>query len=150
MVSRSWLRFFGLLLGLLILGVFTGAVGCKSTSTATSPPPTPTSGVSFTKDIQPIFNANCVVCHQGAASPGGLSLEPNSAFKNLVNTMSTESILNLVTPSAPDKSYLLNKLLGTQSQVGGSGAQMPYNASPLPQAQINLIQQWISQGAPDN
>jgi hypothetical protein len=55
-----------------------------------------------------------------------------------------------VTPGAPEKSYLLSKLLGTQSQVGGSGSQMPYGASPLQQAQINLIQQWISQGAPDN
>lgn len=147
MVSRSWLGLGGPLVILLILGVLAAVVGCTS-SPSPSPSPTP-SGVSFARDIQPILNANCVACHQGATGPGGLSLEPGSAYKNLVNVRSTESPLMRVAPGAPDKSYLLNKLLGTQTQVGGSGAQMPFGA-PLPQNQINLIQQWISQGAPNN
>lgn len=155
MVSRSWLTLSGLFLTLFVLGTLAVCLGCGTSSTPQASP-TPvstsstTSGVSFSKDIQPIFTANCVVCHQGTAAPGGMSLEPGSAYKNLVNVKSTESPLQRVAPGAPDKSYLLNKLLGTQGQVGGSGAQMPFGAAPLPQSQISLIQQWISQGAPNN
>ena len=110
---------------------------------------TSTSNVSFARDIQPIFS-RCTGCHSNANASGGLSLEAGSAFKNLVNVKSTESALNRVTPGAPDKSYLINKLIGTQGQVGGKGAQMPLSGPHLQQDQITLIQQWILQGALDN
>jgi len=137
-----------------------GTVACgKTSSTATPSLSTQTtstqttsssSSLSFSKDIQPIFDANCVICHQGSSGPAGLSLQSNASYSNLVNAKSTESQLTRVNPGNPDKSYLLNKLLGTQNQVGGTGAQMPFGASPLSQSQINLIQQWIQQGAPNN
>ena len=139
----------------VIILALAGAVACGRTSSATtSSSPTSTSasssGVSFSRDVQPIFDANCVICHQGSSGPAGLSLQANTSYANLVNTKSTESPLMRVSPGSPDKSYLLNKVLGTQNQAGGGGAQMPFGASPLPQSQINLIQQWISQGAPNN
>jgi hypothetical protein len=134
---------------LLFLTVMTACGSNNTTPTGTT---TTTGGVSLKNSIQPIFNDKCVACHQGASSisPGGLSLEPNVAYSNLVNVKSTESALMRVSPGAPDKSYLIDKLKGTQSQAGGSGAQMPFGASPLPQAQIDLISQWISAGAPNN
>ncbi len=144
----------------LALLVVLGAAGCSSgtsssTTTKTTAPPSSTTtssgGVSFSRDIQPIFNANCVVCHTGANGPQGLSLDSGKAYGNLVNVKSTEApALNRVAPGSPDKSYILNKLLGTQTAAGGSGAQMPFGAGPLPQATINLIQQWIAAGAPNN
>lgn len=154
MVSRSWLTLSGLLLTLFVLSTLAICLGCGAASTSQGSPtasisPT-TSGVNFSKDVQPIFTAKCAICHQGGAAPGGLGLESGSAYKNLVNVKSTESPLQRVAPGAPDKSYLLNKLLGTQGQVGGSGAQMPFGQPPLSQSQINSIQQWISQGAPDD
>jgi hypothetical protein len=138
---------------LAVLGMAACSSGTSTTTTKTTTTATTTSpgGVSFSKDIQPIFTSNCVVCHSGSNGPAGLSLDPGSAYKNLVNVKSTEATaLNRVAPGAPDKSYILNKLLGTQTQAGGSGAQMPFGASPLPQATISLIQQWISAGAPNN
>lgn len=125
----------------------TSSPAATPTATATATPAT--SAVSFSKDIQPIFEANCVTCHQGTSGRAGLSLESGAAYSNLVNVKSTESPLMRVAPGAPDQSYLLNKLQGTQGQVGGSGTQMPID-SPLPQAQISPVQQWISQGAPNN
>jgi hypothetical protein len=68
----------------------------------------------------------------------------------LVNIKSTQSPLMRVVPGHPEQSYLMNKLLGTQSQVGGSGAEMPFRSSPLSQDLINSIEQWISQGALNN
>jgi hypothetical protein len=143
-----------LLLAASIALTISGASACSSTGGSTPTPSstgTPSaSGASFSKDIQPIFSSSCAICHQGSTPPGGLSLEPGSAYNNLVNVKSSESALMRVAPGSPDKSYLINKLLGTQSQAGGSGSPMPFGASPLPQSQINLIQQWISQGAKNN
>jgi hypothetical protein len=141
-----------------LLPVIAGLVavaGCSSSpSTSSTPPPSsttpPTSGVSFSKDIQPIFNNNCVICHQGSPGPGGLSLASGAAYANLVNVKSSESALNRVSPGAPQSSYLVNKIMGTQNQAGGNGGQMPLGGSPLSPAQISLIQQWITQGAPNN
>ena len=142
----------------LVLTSIVAAIGCSSGTNTTAPTTSATSttsttsssGVSYSNNIQPLFNSYCVVCHQGAGQ-GGLTLEPNKSYSNLVGVQSTETSTELrVKAGAPDQSYLLAKLNGTQVQAGGSGAQMPYGAAPLPQAQISLMQQWISQGAPNN
>ena len=126
------------------------ASACGSGSKTTTPATSTTSGVSYSRDVQPIFNNYCVVCHQGAGQ-AGLTLEPNVSYSKLVGVSSTESASELrVKAGSPDQSYLLAKLNGTQVQAGGSGAQMPYGAAPLSQAQISLIQQWIAAGAPNN
>ena len=73
-----------------------------------------------------------------------------AAYQQLVNKPSLESPLLRVAPGSPDKSYMINKLKGTQAQAGGSGAQMPFGGTPLSQGQIDQIALWISAGAPDN
>ncbi len=137
---------------LLILSSLLVVAGCSSVG-GTSTPTTPTSsssGVSYLKDIQPIFNNYCVVCHQGAGQ-AGLTLEPKLSYGNLVGVPSTENAAELlVKAGAPGQSYLLAKLNGTQVQAGGNGAQMPYGATPLAQAQIDMINQWIIQGGLNN
>lgn len=141
-----------LLTSLLISGLFlTLACSSGNKTTTTVPSSSSASGVNFTKDVQPIFNSNCVVCHQGTASGyAGLSLEPAQSYKMLVGVKSLESEQLRVKAGTPDQSYLIAKLQGTQTQAGGSGARMPYGGAPLQQAQISLIQQWITQGAPNN
>jgi mono/diheme cytochrome c family protein len=140
-------------LGLGLLALLTTLAACAS-SPVTSTSTTSVAMPSFKNNIQPIFNANCVVCHQinlDVNQPqGGLSLEADNAYQNLVNVPSLESPLLRVAPGEPDKSYLVNKLENTQDQVGGSGVQMPYGATPLSRAQIDMIIRWISDGAPDN
>jgi len=131
----------------------TMATACSSgskTTTAAISTNTSSSEISYSKDIQPIFNSYCVVCHQGAGQ-AGLTLEPKLSYSNLVGMPSTESATELrVKPGSPDQSYIIAKLQGTQVQAGGSGAQMPYGAVPLSQAQIDLIRQWIMQGGLNN
>jgi hypothetical protein len=142
---------------LIIVTITTGSIAGCSTASTTNPPTSqissPTSGnsISFAHDIQPIFNQNCTICHQGNQNSSGLNLQNGSAYKNLVNVKSNQSSLLRVLPGHPDQSYLINKLLGTQAEVGGSGRQMPYEVkSSLPQTQINLIQRWISEIALNN
>jgi mono/diheme cytochrome c family protein len=106
--------------------------------------------VSFNRDIQPIFSSSCILCHQGAPGAGSMNLEPGQAYLNLVGRKSAENPLMRVTPGIPATSYIIHKLLGTQGTVGGSGGRMPFNGNWLSAAQVGLIQQWISEGAPNN
>ena len=138
-------RLFSLFSLLLVASVIPVACGYTTTSTTTS-----TSVVSFSQDIQPIFNSNCVICHQGASAPEELILETGISYQHLVNVDSIQSSVVRVAPGNSEKSYLWHKLNGTQKNIGGTGLQMPYGAPPLQINQINMVQQWIGQGALDN
>ena len=106
--------------------------------------------VSFAKDIAPILKNNCATCHLTGQEAGGMALYPGKAYEFLVNVPSQESKLLRVKPGAPDKSYLIAKLMGTHLDAGGSGTRMPFGAPPLPDQTIQLIRDWIAAGAPNN
>ncbi len=111
-------------------------------------------GVSFATGVQSVFTANCVGCHSGAGAPVGMSLAAGVSYGMIVNVAAGEAAaLKRVRPFLPDSSYLVHKIQGTQSSVGGSGVRMPFGCSGagcLPDATINTIRNWILQGAPNN
>ena len=91
-----------------------------------------------------VFTPICTGCHAGSSAPLGFRLDPGSSFSMLVNTASVEvPSLMRVLPGNPDQSYLIQKLEGHAAV----GAQMPLGQPPLPQATINVIRQWITDGA---
>lgn len=99
---------------------------------------------TFDSIQQNVFTPICTQCHIGAQAPAGLRLDAASSYAMLVNTASTEvPSLRRVQPGNPDASYLLQKLQG----IAAVGARMPLNNPPLPQATIDVIRQWISDGA---
>jgi len=102
--------------------------------------------VNFHADIQPIFDANCVVCHQTGGTQGGLNLEEGESYGATVLRNSEESKLLRIAPGKPDESYLIHKLEGSHIQVGGTGEQMP-TTGPLDSALIKIIRKWILEGA---
>lgn len=112
-------------------------------------PPTGDLSPNFSDIQATVFTPNCATtgCHFGAGAPLGLRLDEFSSYALLVGVASSEesSVLR-VAPGNPDNSYLVQKLEGTAS----SGEQMPLNAPPLPQATIDVIRQWISDGAIDD
>ena len=113
----------------------------------------PDATVSFRKDLQPILNARCVVCHVTGAENGELNLARSVALRNLVSVPSAQAPLPRVMPGKPAQSYLMHKLLDTQASVGGSGGRMPLTdtaSSPMDPAQIEQFRAWIEQGAADN
>jgi len=149
MFKRLMLRYAILSAVLAAVIIAAAACGSPGQTNTTTPATTTSSQISFSADIQPLFNSRCVACHQGVGD-AGLSLEPGKAHAGLVNVASTQSPLVRVSPGNPEQSYLLNKLTGTQLQVGGSGARMPFGSSALSESQIDLVRSWISQGAQNN
>lgn len=102
----------------------------------------------FSQQVVPLLQTKCATCHLTGSEAGSLSLVPAKAFGSLVDRPSTEvPALMLVKPGAPDESYLIMKLEGTQAQHGGSGMQMPLGAAPLSASQIEPIRKWILDGA---
>ncbi|HZF18512.1 MAG TPA: hypothetical protein VE008_02265 [Burkholderiales bacterium] len=94
-----------------------------------------------------VFNVNCAVpgCHGGAAAQQGLRLDAGFSAGNLINVASPrDPNLIRVIPGNPDGSFIVRKLEGTQTL----GDRMPDFGPYLPQSTIDVIRQWIQDGAP--
>ena len=97
-----------------------------------------------------IFDLNCAIsgCHAGPGSAQGLNLNEGESFSNIVNIGSREvPTLMRVNPGNPDQSYLYLKVVGTGAIVG---ARMPLGRPALTTEEIDIIRQWIEDGAMDN
>jgi hypothetical protein len=105
--------------------------------------------VSFQGDLMPVLNERCVMCHLEGAQQANFSLYPE-AWSQLVGVTSTESPMKRVEPGKPDQSYLYRKLMGTHLEAGGNGVRMPFQQDPLDSAFLELLRQWIEQGAKQN
>jgi len=126
-----------------------GSGGGISSPTPPLPPPPPPFGANFSEIQANVFTPTCAVsgCHTGAGAPQGLRLDEATSYALLVNVASTQNgTLMRVNPGDPDNSYLIQKLEGNTS-VGG---QMPLGRTPLTQATIDVIRQWITDGAIDD
>jgi hypothetical protein len=139
-------RATGAMTGLLFL-----VAGCGGGSGGgyTAPPEPPGNGgptlePTFASIQENVFTPVCTGCHVGAAAPQGLRLDEANSYGLLVGVPSAEQPAVLrVAPGAPDASYLIHKLEGTAAV----GARMPLDGTPLPQADIDVIRQWITDGA---
>jgi methionine-rich copper-binding protein CopC len=111
-------------------------------STGGTPPLT----ADFTSIQANVFTPICTRCHSGAGAPQGLQLDAAHSYSLLVGVPSAEEP-NLLRVKAgdPDNSYIIRKLEGGPGIVG---VQMPADGPPyLPQATINVIRSWITNGA---
>lgn len=139
------------ILALLVTGCGGGSGSGASPPPPLPPPPPPPAafGANFSEIQDNVFTPNCATsgCHLGAGAPQGLILDATNSYGLLVDVASAEvpSLLR-VEPGDPDNSYLIQKLEGTAAV----GAQMPLGGTPLPQNEINVIRQWITEGATDD
>jgi hypothetical protein len=153
--ARAWA--WALSLGLLAtLGAGCAGEGATLTSDGGNPTPTPNPSASpngsFAQIQRQIFDQNCTSssCHSSATRSGNMSLAAGEAYDNLVNVEPDNQVartagLLRVKPSNPDSSFILRKLEGDLQP--GEGSQMPLGAAPLPASEIDLIRQWIADGA---
>lgn len=93
--------------------------------------------ISYSKQIEPIFRDNCQGCHQPAKAQGAFAMV---AFADLL--VAGESGEVAVVPGKPEESYLLDQI-----RIVDGHAAMPKKGSPLEPSEIDLIQQWIAEGA---
>ena len=140
---------------LSILAVLAGLTACgggdgpRNTPPPPPPPPVPPPFAPVFSEIQAnVLTPNCATagCHVGAGAPEGLQLDAANSFALLVGVASSQMPAVLrVAPNDPDNSYLIQKLEGT-----APGDQMPRGRAPLPQATIDVVRQWITDGATDD
>ncbi len=98
--------------------------------------------VSFSNDIQPIFDNNCISCHP---SSGNLDLTAGNSYNQLVNINASGYTAIRVIPNEPENSVLYKKIDGS----GTYGSNMPLGGS-LNANEVELIRLWIEQGAKNN
>ncbi len=89
--------------------------------------------VSYSLDIQPIFDNNCISCHPLIISTPDLT-EDNS-YDEVISK-------NYIVPKNLEASILYQKLIGNPNVMPPSG--------PLPKKEIELVKEWIEQGALNN
>jgi len=113
-----------------------------------------TAGAMYASTIQPIWNAQCINCHNGggAGLPQVLNLMTGNSYGQLFNVNAIQlPSMRRIKANDVANSYLVHKIEGTQVTVGGTGERMPFGCSGtacLTAAQINDIKAWINAGAP--
>lgn len=140
----------------MLLGMACIALAACDEKLSTIAGPTPGLEPTFASIQSDIFQTTdsagrtrCLQCHTstGRNPAGGLNLNPEGAYEQLVNAPSTGKPGAVrVVPGNPDASYVVQKLEGT---AGIAGRRMPTTGPPfLTDGQIKIVRRWIAIGAP--
>jgi len=126
---------------------------CSSSSTGTEdpgdpdppPPEEPNRLVSFSEDIQPIFNGNCTSsgCHDSGTQESGVDL---TSYDAALSSTGTQYGTEIIDPGNPGNSPIVDKIEADPD----FGVRMPKDRSALAQSEIDSIRAWIEDGAPNN
>jgi len=126
-------------IALVMLVVLTGSIVFAVAQTG--------SPVSYARDVEPIFLAECSDCHSADKPKKGLDLSAGKGQGNLVDRPSQEvKEILLVKAGNAAGSYLWAKLNHTTSEGKGMPRTM-FGSKKLPQEQLDLIERWIKDGA---
>ena len=101
---------------------------------AAPPSPAPT-GVSFSGQVLPIFEARCQQCHGAGRAEAGLSLASHA------DVMSGSNYGPVLAPGSSATSRLVEVIVS---------GEMPLGGRKLTESEIQTISDWIDAGAPDN
>lgn len=131
----------------LVAAVDAALDGCPMLPTPTATPPATLDEIQTT-----IFSPRCAIplCHDSATHVQDLNLEAGAAYAQLVNVApetaaASAAGLLRVDPGHPENSFLVVKVAGKPPD--GEGEQMPETGGPLTAAEVQLIRDWIAQGA---
>lgn len=89
--------------------------------------------VDFGRDVAPILEKRCLLCHREGDPQGELSLATPKGLREL----------ELIVPGDPDASPLLKVI----SSAAGQRARMPKSGEPLSATQVDVLRRWIREGA---
>jgi hypothetical protein len=100
-------------------------------------------GVSFATEVKPILDQSCVNCHKAAGqgySKSGLRLD---SYESL---MAGTKFGPVVKPGSSISSSLYLVVAGKADP----SIRMPHNREPLSSESVELLKNWIDQGAKNN
>ncbi len=107
------------------LGLYLSFTGCKENR------------IDFNTQVKPILNKRCISCHGGVKRNAQFSL----LFRHeALDT--TESGKVVIVPGHPEKSEMIRRLAAKDPEE-----RMPYKEEPLSQEEVNILKQWIKEGA---
>ena len=131
----------GSLIGLFLL------LGCVDMGSEPKTDDNPTGSVSFSSDIQPVFDLSCATsgCLRAGHSTN-LNLTKGNSYTDLINVRSMNyAPLKLVEPGKSEDSVLYLKIVGSSE----TGSKMPPGGT-LSDASVANIRAWITEGAENN
>lgn len=95
------------------------------------------SEIDFSTQVKPILNNKCISCHGGVKKQGGLSfLFEEEAFAQL------ESGKFGIVKGKPQESEMIIRLTAKDVED-----RMPYEEPPLTKEEIDILTQWVKEGA---
>ncbi len=118
--------------------------------------------ISFARDVQPVFNGQCIECHSppstigfsqtGGTVQNGLDLSAGNSWAKLVDAKSYQDPNTTpkfrVKPFDLNESYLIQKV--DTSKRPKFGNKMPYFGGEVELYNLNLLKAWILEGALNN
>ncbi|MEK9613469.1 MAG: DUF1549 domain-containing protein, partial [Flavobacteriaceae bacterium] len=93
--------------------------------------------IDFSTQVKPILNKKCISCHGGVKKNAGFSVLFEEEALGI-----TESGIPAIIPGNAKASSLIQRLHETDPEL-----RMPYKKSPLSKREIEILTQWIDQGA---
>ena len=93
--------------------------------------------VDYNTEVKPLFNKKCISCHGGVKKESGFSLLFRSEALG-----KTESGKPAIIPGDPDGSEMIKRLTTNDPED-----RMPYKHDPLSSKEIDMLKQWIKEGA---
>jgi hypothetical protein len=98
--------------------------------------------VLFNRDIRPILNTSCTGCHGGVKKSAGVSF----IYRDEALGVSANG-KKIIIPGDPDNSEVVKRITSTDPRHVMPPAHGEHHREPLQPEQINLIKEWIRQGA---
>src|SRR5437867_3098669 len=127
------------LVSVLTLFLLTANSAEKKVDVSKLPPPSDKKGVTYEKDIKPIFEKSCFKCHGPEKQKGKMRLDSlEAALKGGENGPD-------IIKGDSAKSTLVHNI----GRIGDEDDEMPPEGKgdPLTKEQVGLIRAWIDQGA---
>ncbi len=106
--------------------------------------------VSFENDVWPMLEADCAGCHSDDSwHPGFLLSDSATAYTSLLTDTvdNPGSYGNYVVAGDVDASLLIDKL---EASPAYGGDQMPKDGTAWSAEEVQVVKDWITQGAIDN
>jgi mono/diheme cytochrome c family protein len=139
MLTEPWIIRLGIGATLAVSLLTAGAADKKEIDVSKLPPASDVQGVTYAKDIKPIFEKSCFKCHGAEKQKGKLRVD------SLEAALKGGQDGKVIEPGNSAKSVLVHNV----SRVGEEDDWMPPTdkGKPLTPAQVGLIRAWIDQGA---